>query len=379
MIHNTWKVVGAILAKDLKVAGSQGALIVLLLVFPLALGLFYGLMYQNVFDQNITWAPLTVFLLDETGEADQGFIGKVLNVESLPFVQKRIVSSVRGFEESLAEQKDAVGIAIRRVEGQTLIYWHPIGESSLEKSILLQAVEKGIEEYQWQFRASVFLGSEAESFQKVWETFAARPLFREIAREDIRVLSTIEYFLISLFAAFGFMFSTEFLRDREQKLLARAFMAGIGKSTLYWSNFLSNFIIFFAGILVYFAIVFGLILRSSIAIVPFFGIAALQALVVSAFQSLAGGLFKTNKTGLAFILPALFVMLYLGGAFYSVNQEPTMEKIANFLPNYQLFKLYEGLVLGHPYQEASRAFILLAVSTVMAFIGWFAFTKKEVI
>ncbi len=56
-----------------------------------------------------------------------------------------------------------------------------------------------------------------------------------------------------------------------------------------------------------------------------------------------------------------------------------MEKIANFLPNYQLFKLYEGLVLGHPYQEASRAFILLAVSTVMAFIGWFAFTKKEVI
>ena len=140
MIHNTWKVIGAILAKDLKVAGSQGALIVLLLVFPLALGLFYGLMYQNVFDQNITWAPLTVFLLDETGEADQGFFGKVLNVESLPFVQKRIVSSVRGFEASLAEQKDAVGIAIRRVEGQTLIYWHPIGESSLEKSILLQAI-----------------------------------------------------------------------------------------------------------------------------------------------------------------------------------------------------------------------------------------------
>ena len=99
MIHNTWKVVGAILAKDLKVAGSQGALMVLLLVFPLALGLFYGLMYQNVFDQNITWAPLTVFLLDETGEADQGFIGKVLSAESLPFVQKRTVSSVRGFEE----------------------------------------------------------------------------------------------------------------------------------------------------------------------------------------------------------------------------------------------------------------------------------------
>ena len=101
-------------------------------------------------------------------------------------------------------------------------------------------------------------------------------------------------------------------------------------------------------------------------------------MVVSAFQSLLGGVCKNRKVELVISLLALFTMLYLGGAFFPV-EVMALERIAEFMPNFQLFKLYEGLVLGHPGLDATRLGILFAQSAVMALVGWFVFKKSEVL
>ncbi len=378
MFDSVWKATGAIFSKDFKVIKSQGFSTLLLFLFLLALGLLYGLMYQNVFDQNIHWTPLPVFIFDETGSSEPGFAEDLLSPDRFPFIELHKAFSSLDFEEGLANQKNAVGLLIKEEEGQTKIYWRSVGEKSIEKNILFQAIEKGVEEALWHTRTYAILGPRAADFMTEWEILAARPLIREVPREDIRVLSSLEYYLISLFTGFCILFTTEFVRDREQRLIARSFTAGIRKSTLYWSNFLSNFVLVFAVALVYFTIVFGIFLRIPVLLGPFFGAVIVQAMVVSAFQSLLGGVCKNRKVELVISLLALFTMLYLGGAFFPV-EVMALERIAEFMPNFQLFKLYEGLVLGHPGLDATRLGILFAQSAVMALVGWFVFKKSEVL
>jgi ABC-type polysaccharide/polyol phosphate export permease len=369
----------AVFIKDTKVLWSQAIITIVLLLFPMVLGLIYGLMYQNVLDQNITWHPLSVYLYDETEGSSRFIIENAFHAEKLPFVTLVRTESEGSLRRALDEQTNRVGITIKRVGNATQWYWQNSGDQSLEKNLVYQSLTKVLKEYQWQSDVTNMLGEYSTGFRQELGSLSTSSLVKESAITESRILTTNEYYLISLFVAFGFLLSTEYLRDREQKLVARAFTAGVSKLTLYFSNFVSNFAIILGLIFLYFAIVFGIILRPSIDILHFLFVAALQALAISSYQSLISGVFKTNKAGLGFGMPLLFVMLYLGGSFYPVNQSATLESIANGTPNYQLFKLYESLVIGTPFHEPWRIAVVLGVCALLTTTGWIFFSKEEVI
>jgi hypothetical protein len=373
------KIYRAVFIKDTKVVWSQAIITIVLLLFPMVLGLIYGLMYQNVLDQNITWHPLSVYLYDETEGSSQYIIENAFHVEKLPFVTLVRTESEESLRKALDEQTNRAGITIKRVGNATKWYWQNSGDQSLEKSLVYQSLKKVLKEYLWQSEVTNTLGEYSTDFRQELGSLSTGSLVKESVITESRILTTNEYYLISLFVAFGFLLSTEFLRDREQKLVARAFTAGVSRSTLYFSNFVSNFAIVLGLIFLYFTIVFGIILRPSIDILYFLFVAALQALAISSYQSLISGVFKTNKAGLGFGMPLLFVMLYLGGSFYPVNQSATLESIANATPNYQLFKLYESLVIGTPFHEPWRIGVILGVCALLTTAGWIFFSKEEVI
>jgi hypothetical protein len=71
--------------------------------------------------------------------------------------------------------------------------------------------------------------------------------------------------------------------------------------------------------------------------------------------------------------------MYMGGSFFPVSETSVLGIIANFTPNFHIFKIYETLVLGIGFgQQAWRFAVILSASAVLAFPGWLLFMKKEV-
>ena len=381
-----WNHLGTIVRKDLKVLRGDFPLLgVLLILFPLALSFFYSLMYQNIMDQKVELKDLTVYVV-----ADQEKPSSYLSVEEwaqmagadfFPFLEVIPLASAEGLEDLLKEE-NRVGLVV----SGTQLRWVNHGNETIEKEMVLRFLSEAARET----NLSMMLQSQILSLSGPEQTdqyhaFIERSqeidkasFVQELPQMEIRALSSREYFIISVFVSFSLFFSTGIVLQREKKLVRRAYAAGLSKTILFSGNALTTFFLGFLMMSIYFFLTFYGILQLNVPLIPLLLVVAIQAIMITGFHSMLMGLCRTDKSSTLISIFVLMIFLLLGGGNFPADTFPAGEILANGIPNYNVIKLYEALILEIPLMNLLGRFgFVLAVSAVMGLIGWFAFIKKE--
>ncbi len=381
-----WNHLGTIVRKDLKVLrGDSPIFVILLILFPLALSFFYSLMYQNIMDQNIELKGLTLYIsIDQekpSSHLSMEAWAQMVGYGSFPFLEVVPLSAPEGLEDLLKEE-NRVGLV---VSGEQL-RWVNHGNDTLEKEMVLRYLSEAVREA----NLSIMLQSQIASLSgpehtelynayiKHSQEIDQTSFVQELPQMEIRALSSREYFMISVFVSFSLFFSTGIVLQREKKLVRRAFATGLSKRILFSGNALTTFSLGFLMMSAYFLLTFYGILQLKVPLFPLLLVVAMQATMITGFHSMLMGLCKTDKSSTLISVFVLMIFLLLGGGNFPADTFPAGETLANVIPNYNVSKLYEALILEIPLMNLLGRFgLVLSVSAVMGMIGWFAFMKKE--
>ena len=371
-----------IVKKDLKVFSKDLLVYCLLtLVFPLCLGFFYGLMYQNIMEQEVKMSPLTLYHYSTADEEGWNVLLQTFNSEAFSFVETVKIDSFETFEE-LTAQEGTAGIIF---EGSK-ITWVNKGKESIEKSSVQTFLQNATKEINITNQQQNLMKTLSEQVDETKNN----ELYQEMMKVNqtdfiqktpalaIKSLSPMAFFILSTFVAFSLFITTNSLQEREKKLFLRSFATGPSRLTLYFSNAFSNFFISYMMCLVYFFVVFFLLLKMPVALGPLLLIVSLHALFISGFRAMITGFCRTDKGGTTLSIFVLMFMLFAGGASFPIESfgEPTL--LTNLAPNYNLFKLYETLALNQAYTNLQwRVLSVLILSLVMLFAGLVVFLKRE--
>jgi len=376
MKKNLIGIPAAIIKKDFETVKRQLVLIFFLLIlFPLVLGYMYGIMYQNVLEQKIDLKTLEVLLFEDGSTTFAESFNFFLKSDMLSFISIKEFKSKAQLQNTLKSKPEAVGIIISGNKAEFL----DEGKDSIGKSILLRNLSEFVSKTDEEM---VILGKLSERYP-LYRTYSDEisgiSFVSELHLTGKRVLTTMEIFLLSVFIGFSFIASTDMLKEKENGLVLRALSTGISKMQLFSGNFISTFLLSFFMVIVYFLIALFLILRSSVSFQSFFPIIFIHAFFIASYQSLITGLFKTEKGGRALGIPLFIIFIYLGGSFYPVSESSPLWTVANFTPNFHLFKLYESVLLDTGLQGQAWRFAVLGISAAVLFLaGWASFMKKEV-
>lgn len=371
-----------IVKKDLKVFSKDLLVYCLLtLVFPLCLGFFYGLMYQNIMEQEVKLSPLTLYHYSTTDDQARESLLQIFNTDAFSFVELVKTDSFESFETLTADEGTA-GIIFE----ESKITWINKGKDSIEKSTVQTFLQNAIKEINIADQQQNLVKTLSEAvddkqenalYQNMMQVNQSAYIQKTPALE-IKSLSPMAFFMLSTFIAFSLFITTNSLQEREKKLFLRSFATGPSRLTLYFSNTFSNFIISFMMCLAYFIVVFFLLLKMPVALGQLLFVVSLQALFISGFRSMITGFCRTDKGGTTLSIFMLMFMLFAGGASFPIESfgDPTL--LTNLAPNYNLFKLYESMALNQAYTNFQwRVMTVVILSLVMLFAGLVVFLKRE--
>ncbi len=371
-----------IVKKDLKVFSSDLLVYCLLtLVFPLCLGLFYGLMYQNIMEQEVNLQPLTVYTYSTTDDPAISSLLQTFDSEAFSFVEQNKTESLENFE-LLTEEEESVGIIL----SDSKLTWVNKGQESLEKGTVRTFLENALKEIniakeQQNQMDTISLASdqaEADDLTAEMMQISASNYVGKTQALEIKSLSSTAFFILSTFIAFSLFITTNSLQEREKKLFLRSFATGSSRMTLYLTNAFSNFLISFMMCLVYFLVVFFVLLKLPVSMGQLLWIVSLQALFISSFRAMITGFCRTDKGGTTLSIFVLMFMLFAGGASFPIESFGEPSLLTNLAPNYNLFKLYEAAALNQPHVNLQwRIMTVLILSLVMLFAGLTVFLKRE--
>ncbi len=371
-----------IVKKDLKVFSKDLLVYCLLtLVFPLCLGFFYGLMYQNIMEQEVKLSPLTLYYYSTTNDQTYKGLLQTFNSDAFAFVEAVEADSFDGFEELTANEGTA-GIIFE----DTKITWINKGKDSIEKSTLQTFLQNAIKEINIANEQQNLVKTLSEAVDETKDnTFYQNMMqvnqsayIQKTPALEIKSLSPMAFFILSTFVAFSLFITTNSLQEREKKLFLRSFATGPSRFTLYFSNAFSNFIISYLMCLVYFFVVFFLLLKMPVALGQLLLIVSLHALFISGFRAMITGFCRTDKGGTTLSIFVLMFMLFAGGASFPIESFGDPSLLTNLAPNYNLFKLYESMALNQAYTNLQwQVMTVLVLSLVMLFVGWVVFLKRE--
>ncbi|MFP4461720.1 MAG: ABC transporter permease [Thermotogota bacterium] len=371
-----------IVKKDLKVFSKDLLVYCLLtLVFPLCLGFFYGLMYQNIMEQEVKLSPLTLYYYSTTNDQTYKGLLQTFNSDAFAFVEAVEADSFDGFEELTANEATA-GIIFE----DTKITWINKGKDSIEKSTLQTFLQNAIKEINIANEQQNLVKTLSEAVDETKDnTFYQNMMqvnqsayIQKTPALEIKSLSPMAFFILSTFVAFSLFITTNSLQEREKKLFLRSFATGPSRFTLYFSNAFSNFIISYLMCLVYFFVVFFLLLKMPVALGQLLLIVSLHALFISGFRAMITGFCRTDKGGTTLSIFVLMFMLFAGGASFPIESFGDPSLLTNLAPNYNLFKLYESMALNQAYTNLQwQVMTVLVLSLVMLFVGWVVFLKRE--
>mgnify|MGYP003809613701 CR=1 FL=1 len=371
-----------IVKKDLKVFSSDLLVFFLLtLVFPLCLGFFYGLMYQNILDQEVNMSPLTIYHYSAASDPAFQAISHTFDTEAFSFVQAIEVESHEEFQQ-LTAKEGVVGI----IFNDSTITWVNKGNQSLEKRTVQNYLQNTVREINLTNQKQNLANERFENFNPSQGSSVYQDIMRiqqtsfiqKTPAPVIHSLSSMAFFILSTFVAFSLFITTNSLQEREKRLFLRTFATGVSRITLYMANAFSNFMISFLLCLVYFLVVFFILLNNPVSLVQLLLMVSLHAFFISSFRAMITGCCRTDKGGTTLSIFFLMFMLFAGGASFPIESFGEVSVLTNLAPNYNLFKLYENLALNQAYTGLQwRIAVVMIPSMIMLLAGLAVFLKRE--
>jgi len=381
----------AIIRKDIKVFMDDFLpFLLLLVIFPICLGFFYGIMYQNIIEQTIEFKELKLYVMNEASESEMAGFLKPLESDAFPFLELQSVETEKEMADRLQEENTAglVVTALSDPESKSryMISYRNRGGETIEKQMVQRFLSQAVADT----NLSITIQRELSNIGQGEEDENIEALQRKISRiqageyveqrpvEETKALSSMQIYMISVFISFSLFFSTGIVLQREKKLVMRAYASGANRFTLFFGNAVSTFLIGFVMCCFYYTIVFGFILNLKVPVVPLLSVMALQGIMIAGFQTMLMGLCRTDKSSILISIFVLMIFLFAGGGAYPTDTVAGADTISNMIPNYNLFKLYEALILKNPLNDMMwRGLFVALISFAMAGIGLVVFLKKE--
>lgn len=198
-----------------------------------------------------------------------------------------------------------------------------------------------------------------------------------IAQMQLSVFSGMSFFLVSFFAA-------KFVKGRRNQMTNRLVAMGYTKRNVFLGEGIS-FLLVSTFMVAAYHFIFSWIHQVNfsvdlISIIQFFLLIILQALFATSYSLFALGVFKTEKNfSLFHFLPA-FVISFLGGAFFPVEQVSN-GGIYQWMPTYHLNKVYESWYIFNSFEKQPLGMtfgVLMIASVLFLVVGYKSFKLEEV-
>lgn len=198
-----------------------------------------------------------------------------------------------------------------------------------------------------------------------------------IAKMQLSVFTGMTFFFVSFFAA-------KFVKNRRNQFTNRLVAMGYTKKQVFLGEGISYFIVstlMIGAFNLVFSVMHKVSLAQDFKTLLLFGVLILlQGLFSSAYALFALGVFKSEKTfSLFHFLPA-FIISFLGGAFFPVEQISN-GGLYEWMPTYHLNKIYEDWYVFNSFENGSMwiAFGILGLaSLILLGLGYRSFKLEEV-
>ncbi len=384
-----------ILMKDIKVFNSQFVQnMFMLLVFPIIIGLLYGIMYENILENKLELNTLKVFVLNEDDGVAGTAFDSLMESDSLAFIDRIGVADLQELNSNIDRNKNAVGIILGKELSQKLMNGEKTdfrildkGNITIEKTIFNSILKNFTDNMNINFQAAGIIAENSlsqdevigkiERFTKLNSEISAVNFVESTKTEGKTKISSIAMFLTSIFVIFAFFINTEFLAERDKHILSRVIASGASSKTVFWGNFLSIFSLTFFISGIYFLISYYFIVPARPFVLDFLGAIALLSVMIASFYAFIIGFFTTERTMKIFFGMIFFAFIMFGGSFYPADQFSITAKVAVFTPNFNMQKILESLVSGgNLAQEGVRIISLLIICSILTLTGLFMFEKK---
>lgn len=351
-----------ILKKDLKyIQAKKWTILFVFIIVPLGLGLLYGSLYQRMLSTDLTISTLPLKITDlSQSKASTAFLDTfkkdlppyIQLVDDLPQNATELVLE-KDFEEAFQAKKLQITLK-------------DYGEALSSKYLLEEYLAK--------------LNTDLSTM-----SYSRKPIPQpQITMFDQGPqLKSRSYMLMTCFIALSLFiaihFASLFLKEKALQVYRRLASMPTSPRRIFFGSVTSIYLITFVICLLYYQIGLKGIAQEPLGLVSMLLMAMLQAFVIAGFYAFFIGFFSKERTLKLYSIVIFFVISFLGGSFYPIEQFENARKIALLTPNYNLFKILESLIQTQSLTGYEiNALSLLAVSMVMMLIGALTFKLQEV-
>ena len=351
-----------IIHKDLKIFCSKlPQNLLALLIFPLIMGLLYGALYDSITSNTIKFNNTNVYYQGTNSDLDEA-LNKLLTSKGFEFVLLKGPLKGTLDSNSLALEISAKG-DIKITNN---------GQMTIEKEMIINAVNKFAENSNINIEASKYLGE----INSKGPAVSVITLQQNKKIPEKLVMVTSCFTLISIFIAL--VLSSSFFSEKRSNILKRMLSMDMNKKEIFLGNFLSSFVITLLLISSYYIIAYYFIFRVKINLLSLIIVILINSFFISALAAFIIGIFKSEKTVKLIFMPFVMVLMFFGGSLFPVDSYKGAATLAVFTPNYNLMKLYEGVLQGSPIGELTGdIFKILIPALILTIIGAVVFCLRE--
>jgi ABC-2 type transport system permease protein len=243
---------------------------------------------------------------------------------------------------------------------------------TIEKEMIINAVNKFAENSNINIEASKYL----DEINSKGPAVSVITLQQNKKIPEKLVMVTSCFTLISIFIAL--VLSSSFFSEKRSNILKRMLSMDMNKKEIFLGNFLSSFVITLLIISSYYIIAYYLIFRVKISLISLIIVILINSFFISAVAAFIIGIFKSEKTVKLIFMPFVMVLTFFGGSFFPVDSYKGAAALAVFTPNYNLMKLYEGVLQGSYIGELTGdIFKILIPALILTIIGAVVFCLRE--
>lgn len=346
------------------------------IIVPIILGFLYGALYEKMLTPDLKINSIEIFISEAPEDIYMPAVKQLLSAKELEFV--KIVNILpHEMEHMVKKNKKSLGIK----EEEKIIQLIDYGPSSTEKNIVHNLVQPILITLS-KINVEVMTREERT---KLIQDYLLLTVKDFTIVEEVGVhkkLTSYQLMMVSVYVAMSFFiavaFATNFLKERENAVIRRLFSFDITEGSIYLNTVLAVFIISLLLVTSYSYIAYGIVLKMKLPFIKILITNLIHAGFMAALYGAFIGLFRSERFFKNFITPFIMLVMILGGSFFPIDMFRNLAKFVHLMPNYNLFQLYKGVLLGTPVEQlAYPVSFLLGTMVILIMVGMIKFSVKE--
>jgi ABC-2 type transport system permease protein len=353
--------------------------LVSLLIFPIALSFFYGLMQEKAFEGSSRINKFSLSIEDKDNSETSRIISEIFKDKSLQDMIevkdsdediKIVIPS--GFQKNL-QNGEKTTLSINQVKKDTMIQAH-IVEGFLTSFAQNASIANGVNRNVYSSNLSDFEKQRlaASLGAKLNETFKSSAIKADTVAMSNR-LNAFEYYSIAMLTFISVLtivaFSTEFIKERSEGTLKRIYTTSINGSQLFIGRVGAAFIVSLLSNICY-VLFFRFIGKGfSGNILLLTGAVIINSLFISGMTGLIISLFKDEKSAKIILNTLMMVSVMLAGVFFPIDiiDNKFINIASKLTPNLWLADMYKKLALYNELPAMIPSLTVLSAVIVIAF------------